>query len=110
MLDIAGLGSKETIVFNENKRHADSQFQSFLTEYTTVNNYDIAIIYEAWLQTHIPKNWTKVAELKISNPITVAKDKVSIYSVNGNNLEELKNNIKDFRWNRNVRVAIVDKP
>lgn len=110
LLDIAGLASKETIVFNENKRHADSQFQSFLTEYTTVNNYDIAIIYEAWLQTHIPTNWTKVAELKISNPITVAKDKVSVYSVNGNNLEELKNNIKDFHWNRNVRVTIVDKP
>ena len=110
LLDIAGLASKETIVFNENKRHADSQFQSFLTKYTTVSNYDIAIIYEAWLQTHIPTNWTKVAELKISNPITVAKDKVSVYSVNGNNLEELKNNIKDFHWNRNVRVTIVDKP
>lgn len=108
LLDMAGLGSKETIVFNENKRQADKQFQGFLTQYTITNDYDIAIIYEAWLQNHIPENWKKVAELKINNPITVARDKVSIYSINKNNLDKLKQHVRNFKWNRNVQVTIVD--
>lgn len=108
LLDMAGLGSKETIVFNENKRWADKQFQGFLTQYTITNDYDIAIIYEAWLQNHIPENWRKVAELKINNPITVARDKVSIYSINKNNIDKLKQHVRNFKWNRNVQVAIVD--
>jgi hypothetical protein len=108
LLDMAGLGSKETIVFNENKRSADKQFQGFLTQYTITNDYDIAIIYEAWLQNHIPENWRKVAELKINNPITVARDKVSIYSINKNNIDKLKQHVRNFKWNRNVQVTIVD--
>ncbi len=108
LLDMAGLGSKETIVFNENKRQADKQFQGFLTQYTITNDYDIAIIYEAWLQNHIPENWRKVAELKINDPITVARDKVSIYSINKNNLDKLKQHVRNFKWNRNVQVTIVD--
>lgn len=108
LLDMAGLGSKETIVFNENKRQADKQFQDFLTQYTITNDYDIAIIYEAWLQNHIPENWKKVAELKINDPITVARDKVSIYSINKNNLDKLKQHVRNFKWNRNVQVTIVD--
>ncbi len=108
LLDMAGLGSKETIVFNENKRQADKQFQGFLTQYTITNDYDIAIIYEAWLQNHIPENWRKVAELKINNPITVARDKVSIYSINKNNIDKLKQHVRNFKWNRNVQVTIVD--
>ncbi|MBL7880976.1 MAG: hypothetical protein JNN23_14145, partial [Chryseobacterium gambrini] len=108
LLDMAGLGSKETIVFNENKRQADKQFQGFLTQYTITNDYDIAIIYEAWLQNHIPEHWKKVAELKINNPITVARDKVSIYSINKNNLDKLKQHVRNFKWNRNVQVTIVD--
>lgn len=108
LLDTAGLGSKETIVFNENKRIPDAEFQNFLTHYTINNAYDIAIIYDAWLQNHIPKNWKKAAELKINNTVTVARDKVSIYTVDQNNLQELKENIRNFKWNRNVDVTIAN--
>lgn len=110
LLDTAGLASVETIIFNENKRLPDAEFQHFLTQYTISNQYDIAIIYDAWLQNYIPKNWEKAAELKINNPITVARDKVSIYAVDKNSLEKLKENIKHFKWNSNVEVTIMKKP
>ncbi|MEC5172461.1 hypothetical protein [Chryseobacterium nepalense] len=107
LLDTAGLGSLETIVFNENKRVPDAEFQNFLTHYTTNNRYDIAVIYDAWLHNNIPGNWKKAAELKINNPVTVARDKVSIYAVDQKNLEKLKENIRNFRWNRNIEVTVV---
>lgn len=110
LLDTAGLGSVETIVFNENKRVPDTQFQNFLTDYTIRNKYDIAVIYDAWLQNHIPTNWKKAAELKIKNPVTVARDKVSIYAVDKDNFEKLKENIRSFRWNKNVEVTIMAQP
>ncbi len=110
LLDTAGLGSVETIVFNENKKSPDTEFQNFLTYYTIRNKYDIAIIYDAWLQNHIPTNWKKAAELKIKNPVTVARDKVSIYAVDKDNFEKLKENIRSFRWNKNVEVTIMAQP
>jgi hypothetical protein len=110
LLDTAGLGSVETIVFNENKRVPDTEFQSFLTQYTANNKYDIAIIYDAWLHNHIPQNWKKAAELKINNPISVARDKVSIYAVDQKNLQSLKENIRNFKWNKNVKVTIMVQP
>lgn len=110
LLDTAGLGSVETIVFNENKRVPDTEFQSFLTQYTADNKYDIAIIYDAWLQNHIPENWKKAAELKINNPISVARDKVSIYAVDQDDLEKLKENVRNFTWNKNVKVTIMTQP
>lgn len=110
LLDTAGLGSVETIVFNENKKAPDTEFQNFLTDYTIRNKYDIAVIYDAWLQNHIPKNWKKAAELKIKNTVTVARDKVSIYAVDQDKLEKLKENIRSFRWNKNVEVTIIAQP
>ncbi len=108
LLDTAGLGSIETIPFNENKRKSDPAFEYFLTRYTTERNYDIAVIYDAWLKPYIPKNWKKAAVLKIKNPVTVARDEVSIYSVDHTALAELKENIRKFKWNRNVQVTVVD--
>jgi len=110
LLDTAGLGSVETIVFNKNKRSPDAEFEDFLSRYTINNRYDIAIIYDAWLQNHIPKNWKKAAELKIQNPIAVAREKVSIYAVDQNNLTKLKENIRSFKWNKNVEVIIMPQP
>jgi len=102
------LGSKETIPFNQNKRKADKHFKQFLTRYTISNTYDIAIVYDQWLEGQIPANWKKAAVLKITNPVTVAREEVSVYSVNHRNLRSLKENIRKFKWNRNVRVTIVD--
>jgi hypothetical protein len=108
LLDIAGLGSKETIRFNENKKQFDKNFENFLTHYCTDNNYQVAIVYEIWLQGFVPKNWKKAGVLKIKNPITVARDEVTIYSIDNRNLPQLKENIRKFNWNKNVQVTIID--
>jgi hypothetical protein len=108
LLDIAGLGSVETIHFNESKKHFDQSFKTFLTEYCNKNKYEVAVVYENWLQGQVPDGWKKVAVLKIQDKFNVAQDEVSLYSINPDNLQQLKNNIKSFNWNRNVRVTIVD--
>lgn len=108
LLDIAGLGSKETIPFNQNKKKADKYFKQFLSRYTIDNSYDIAVIYDPWLEGQIPSNWKKAAVLKITNPVTVAREEVSVYSVNQRNLRLLKENIRKFNWNKNVKVTMMD--
>ncbi len=108
LLDTAGLASLETIPFNENKRKPDLAFEHFLTGFALNNRYDIAVIYDAWLTVYIPKNWKKAAVLKIKNPVTVAEDEVSVYAVDPAGETELKQNVRKFRWNKNVHVTIVD--
>lgn len=108
LLDIAGLASKETIPFNENKRSPDLEFERFLTQYTIDKRYDIAVIYDEWLHGHIPKYWKKAAVLKISNRVAVSKDEVLVYSIDSDNLQVLKENIRKFPWNKNVKVIIID--
>lgn len=108
LLDIAGLGSKETIPFNENKRVLNDKFERFLDQYCLDNKYEIAIVYDWWLQGHVPKNWKKAAVLKIANKVTVARLEVSVYSINTDNFRQLKENIKKFNWDKNVKVRIID--
>lgn len=108
LLDIAGLGSTEMIPFNENKKLFDQKFKDFLTQYGSEHNYEVAIVYENWLQGFAPETWRKAAILKINNRVTVAKEEVTIYAVNPAGLEELKRNIKRFNWNKNVQVSIIE--
>lgn len=108
LLDIVGLGSKEMIPFSENKKPLDRNFENFLTQHTINNKYDVAVIYDEWFHGYVPKPWKKAAVLKIKNVVSVSKDEVSIYSINSDNLQSLKQNIKKFNWNRNVQVTIVD--
>lgn len=108
LLDIAGLGSVETIYFNENKKKFDEKFGSFISKYCLAHQYDIAVVYEGWLQGYVPAYWKKAATLKIENKITVARLEVSIYSINVKNLDGLKQNIKKFNWNKNVTVTIIE--
>ncbi|BAP29142.1 uncharacterized protein CHSO_0105 [Chryseobacterium sp. StRB126] len=108
LLDIAGLGSVETIHFNENKKGFDQNFGNFLSKYCLNHQYDIAVVYEGWLQGYVPSYWKKAGTLKIEDKITVARLEVSIYSINTKNLEELKQNIKKFNWNKNVIVTIIE--
>ncbi|MCA6066764.1 hypothetical protein JI747_006210 [Chryseobacterium sp. RG1] len=108
LLDIVGLGSVEMIPFGENKRPPDDDFESFLNKYTKDNEFTIAIIYDEWFQGHVPKTWKKAGVLKINDRTTVGVDEVAIYSIDLNNLQQLKVNIRNFNWNRNVQVTIVD--
>ncbi len=108
LLDIAGLGSVETIHFNERKRSFDQKFGDFLSQYCLDHKYDIAVVYEGWLQGYVPSYWKKAATLKIEDKITVARLEVSIYSIDVKNLEELKQNIKKFNWNKNITITIIE--
>ncbi|MDF2552097.1 MAG: hypothetical protein K0R77_1372 [Chryseobacterium sp.] len=109
LLDIVGLGSKEMIPFNENGKIFDQKFENFVTEYSAKNNYELAIVYEEWFGGYVPKNWRKVAVLKISDNTNAALDHVVIYSINPENYELLKDNVKNFNWNKNVRVSIIEQ-
>ncbi|MBK1894340.1 hypothetical protein [Chryseobacterium paridis] len=108
LLDIAGLASTEMIPFNENKKLFDDKFKDFLTKYGSENKYELAIVYDIWLQGYVPENWKKAATLTIKNRVTVAREEVSVYSIDTANLESLKRNIRNFKWNKNVEVKIVD--
>ena len=83
-------------------------FENFLTRYCIDNHYEIAVVYESWLQGYVPKNWKKAAVLRVKDKTTVAQNEVSIYSINLNNLQSLKRNIRDFNWDKNVEVMIQD--
>ncbi|MDQ1098598.1 hypothetical protein QE441_001750 [Chryseobacterium sp. SORGH_AS909] len=109
LLDIAGLGSKETIPFNENKRQFDETFKNFLIRYGYDNHYDLAIVYDEWLQGHIPENWKKAAVIKISHKITAARAEVSVYSIDPHRFSLLQERIRQFPWNKNVQVLLMDE-
>jgi len=106
LLDIVGLGSAETIPFNGNEVTFDYRFKNFLTKYTLEHKYDIAVVYDHWFNGQIPDTWKKAAELKISNNVNTAGSTVSVYSIKESDLGTLKNNIRNFRWNKNVQVVI----
>lgn len=108
LFDIAGLASTEMIPFNENKAVFDKRFETFMTDFSIKNKYDLAIVYELWLGGYTPKNWKKVAVLKIADKITVAQSDVTIYCINKEKLDSLRKNIKNFKWNKNVQVKIID--
>lgn len=107
LLDIVGLGSSEMIPYNTTNKKFDYHFEDFLAEYCQNNNFELAIVYEDWLDGHVPKNWKKVAVLKIENNVTTYGKDVSIYSLNKNHQELLKNNVKKFNWNKNVKVEMM---
>lgn len=107
LLDVAGLGSAETIFFNENQKAMGQDFEDFLLKYTEKNNYQLAIIYEEWLTGHVPKHWRKAAVLRIPQLYGAAIDHVSVFAIDPSEIENLKKNIKNFNWNRNVTVEIM---
>lgn len=110
LLDVVGLGSVETIPFNGSKVAFDDRFKNFLTKYTAQNNFQLAIVYENWLNGQIPVSWKKVAELSIDENLNAAGKTVSIYSIDEKGFVTLQENIRNFNWNKNVKVDIKSKP
>lgn len=109
LLDVAGLGSKEIVPFKVKKDGLDDKFEKFLTNYSSRNHYQLAIIYDEWLKGHVPKSWKKIAVLRIKGANAVlGKDHLSIYAVDISISSSLRQNIKDFNWNKNVEVKIVE--
>ena len=69
----------------------------------------MAIIYEGWLDGRVPKNWKKAAVLEIKDINAVLGDtKVTIYSINPEIHNALMQNVKNFDWNKNVDVKIIE--
>lgn len=108
LLDIVALGSTHMIPYKRAGKDFDLRFENYLTKYSKQHKYDLAIVYEDWLDGHVPKNWQKVAVLRISNLIGVAGNEVSIYSISNDEKEKLKQNIKNFDWNKNVEVIFIN--
>lgn len=106
LLDIVGLASVETIPYNGSEVMFDHRFKKFITKYTVNNNFDVAVVYEVWFNGQIPDHWRKAAELTISENVNAARTTVSIYSVNPENFNQLQQNIRNFKWNKNVQVVI----
>ncbi|KXH82900.1 hypothetical protein [Chryseobacterium kwangjuense] len=109
LLDVAGLGSKEVVPFKIKKKGLNGQFEQFLKDYTIQNHYQLAIIYEEWLDGHIPENWKKVAVLEIKgfNAVLGLKH-VVVYSIDPDIHESLQQHVKNFPWNKNVTVKMTD--
>lgn len=109
LFDFVGLGSQEIVPFRMRKNETDKEIENFLTEYLPKNDYQLAIAYEEWLDGHVPENWKKVAELKIKGPSAVlGKKHLFIYAVNPAIYHSLKENIRNFEWNKNVEVRIIN--
>lgn len=108
LLDIAGLGSKEAVPFKVKKHGMNDEFEKFLTAYTAQNHFQLAIVYEGWLEGHVPENWRKAAVLEIQggNAVLGLKE-VTIYSVDPDIHHSLQQNVKNFHWNKNVVVRII---
>jgi hypothetical protein len=108
LFDYVGLGSKEIVPLRMKKRKVDAEVATFLTKYSTENNYTLAVAYDEWMDGHTPKNWRKAAVLTISGRNAVlGRDRVYIYSIDPKAREALIQNIKSFHWNKNITVTII---
>ncbi|MDR6548654.1 hypothetical protein J2810_004744 [Chryseobacterium rhizosphaerae] len=109
LLDFMGLGSKEMLPFRTKDKRPDDQFENFLTRSAVENQYQLAIAYEEWLDGHTPKNWKKVAYLEVGGKNVVLGEKhLFIYSINPEIHNSLQQNIRNFNWNKNVKVTIIE--
>lgn len=108
LLDLAGLGSMEMVDFKIKKKFFDDEAEGFLEQYTHDNHYQLAIAYEEWLDGHTPKNWIKVAALEVkSKNVVLGYKRVFIYSIDPRTRASLIQNVKDFKWNKNVTVTMI---
>ncbi|MCS4303011.1 hypothetical protein [Chryseobacterium sp. BIGb0232] len=109
LLDFEGLGSKEVVPFRMRPVGIDDQFERFLKSYTIQNGYQFAIAYEEWLQGHTPENWKKVAVLTVSGSnALLGEDHLYIYSIDPRIHNTLREQVKNFNWNKNITVKIID--
>lgn len=106
LLDIVGLGSAELIPFTKDQKVFDDKFENYIKNLTLKDRYELAVVYEDWFDGQVPDTWKKVAVLTIDDKITVYGEEVSIYSINISNINQLKKNIKNFNWNKNVKVQL----
>lgn len=106
LLDVVGLGSLETMPYNGNEVTFDERFKKFMSDYTSDNKFELAVVYDHWFNGQIPDQWVKVAELTIQENLNTAGNTVSIYSINKHGVELLRKNVKEFSWDKNVKLEM----
>ncbi len=109
LFDFVGLGSKEIVPLRMKKRKVDAEVEAFMTQYSSENNYKLAIAYDEWMDGHTPKNWRKAAVLTISGRNAVlGRDYVYIYSIDPAIHDILKKQVRNFTWNKSIKVEVLE--
>ena len=109
LLDFMGLGSNEMVYFKTKNKKPGLEFEHYLTRYSTEHKYQLAIAYEEWLDGHTPKNWKKVARLRVKGKnFVLGEDHLFIYSIDPGIRQDLKEKIRNFKWSPNVEVTIIE--
>ncbi len=108
LFDIVGLGSPQIMEFNQRADYSERAFGKYVGDYSIEQNYQLAIVYKEWLRGFVPAEWEEVAVLTIENNAVVSQPDVTIYCINPTIKESLKNNIRKFNWNKNVKVRIIE--
>ncbi len=108
LFDIVGLGSPQVMEFKQKPNYSQDDLGQFVGAYTKTHHYDIAIVYKEWLRGFVPKDWEEIAVLSIESNAVVSQPDVTIYCINPAIKESLKNNIRKFNWNKNVKVKFIE--
>jgi hypothetical protein len=98
VLDLWGLGSLEAA------KARGSNAPDWMAEITTRHDVRLAMIYESWFPTKIPKSWIKIADLKstrnkLSQIVRVgpAEDDVSFYATDCNTAQRTFAKLEAFQ-------------
>ena len=108
LFDIVGLGSPQIMEFNQRPDYSERAFGKYIGDFTKAQNYQIAVVYKEWLRGFVPDNWEEVAVLTIDQNAVVSQTDVTVYCINPEIKESLRNNIRKFNWNKNVKVKIIE--
>ncbi|MBA2746247.1 MAG: hypothetical protein H0U44_08490 [Flavisolibacter sp.] len=79
----------------------------FLDSISVSKNATVAVLFESWIGSSIPSNWTKVATWQIMNNVVSGDDIVSFYAIDPSTAGVLKQNLENFqnKLPATVRVA-----
>lgn len=93
-LDLIGLASKDVAKEKLN----DSFNTNAMNEIAKKNKVKLAIVYDEWFRDDpgIPEEWIKAGEWKITENYICGSDHISFYTVDKNEITNLKENLKSF--------------
>ena len=101
-IDLWGLGDNEIA-----KSKVKGYFSpDFLYNLTDSKKLKVAIIYDKWFDPSLRNRWEKVASWQIPNNVICAEDSVSFYSIDKNNIGELKKNLQTYQKSLPAEVKV----
>jgi hypothetical protein len=99
--DLVGLADIEVL------NSLGDNFKQNIDTITQKRNSKIALVYEKWYPNQLPESWQKVAELKMDTAITAADNRVSVFSIDSNNKQNLINQLNNFKKELPKRAKIL---